>query len=88
MGCGGRRQYGCTPLHLAAENGQESCVAMLLKANAPMNTLDKVRPWPGHLSRSPRGGARERGQLSPIHPRKPCMSPVHSTQLLTPIHCP
>ena len=36
-------QYGCTPLHMAAANGQESCVSMLLKAKAPMNTLDKVR---------------------------------------------
>lgn len=36
-------QYGCTPLHMAAANGQESCVSMLLKAKAPMNTFDKVR---------------------------------------------
>jgi len=28
---------------MAAANGQESCVSMLLKAKAPMNTLDKVR---------------------------------------------
>ena len=36
-------QNGCTPLHLAAQNGHTTVVDMLLKNGADINVLNTVR---------------------------------------------
>lgn len=43
---------GWTPLHLAAEAGDEALVALLLEEGAPVDATDSVGPWAGSWARA------------------------------------